>query len=190
MTSPPTRTSGTADVGFGTTANGAPSGTAGSLAPDPGDPGTIVTSPYAANTAGDSRFHHQFRFWSADHLHQSRHLRRRPTASRNIAGTTYNLRGLTQNGVPPGAFSSVTTQTNGEHRGQLRQRPVAHDRAGAGGDVQRTGPVAASERRRHSPRARGPARRWPRQPAPTAPATLSPSRSRAPTSISPPSSPS
>ena len=29
------------------------------------------------------------------------------------AGTTYNLRGLTQNGVPPGAFSSVTTQTNG-----------------------------------------------------------------------------
>jgi flagellar hook protein FlgE len=30
------------------------------------------------------------------------------------AGTQYNLRGLTQNGVPPGAFSSVTTQTNGD----------------------------------------------------------------------------
>jgi flagellar hook protein FlgE len=30
------------------------------------------------------------------------------------AGTDYNLRGLTQNGVPPGAFSSVTTQTNGD----------------------------------------------------------------------------
>ena len=29
------------------------------------------------------------------------------------AGTQYNLRGLTQNGVPPGAFSSVTTQANG-----------------------------------------------------------------------------
>jgi flagellar hook protein FlgE len=29
------------------------------------------------------------------------------------AGTQYSLRGLTQNGVPPGAFSSVTTQTNG-----------------------------------------------------------------------------
>ncbi len=30
------------------------------------------------------------------------------------AGTQYNLRGLTQNGVPPGAFSSVTTQPNGD----------------------------------------------------------------------------
>jgi flagellar hook protein FlgE len=28
-------------------------------------------------------------------------------------GTQYTLRGLTQNGVPPGSFSSVTTQTNG-----------------------------------------------------------------------------
>ena len=30
------------------------------------------------------------------------------------AGTDYNLRGLTQNGVPPGAFSSVSTATNGD----------------------------------------------------------------------------
>ena len=30
------------------------------------------------------------------------------------AGTDYNLRGLTQDGVPPGAFSSVTTATNGD----------------------------------------------------------------------------
>jgi flagellar hook protein FlgE len=29
------------------------------------------------------------------------------------AGSQYSLRGLTQNGVPPGAFSSVTTQANG-----------------------------------------------------------------------------
>jgi len=29
------------------------------------------------------------------------------------AGTQYDLRGLTQNGVPPGAYSSVTTQANG-----------------------------------------------------------------------------
>ena len=29
------------------------------------------------------------------------------------AGTEYNLRGLTQDGVPPGAFSSVSTATNG-----------------------------------------------------------------------------
>jgi flagellar hook protein FlgE len=31
-----------------------------------------------------------------------------------FAGTSYNLRGLTQNGVPPGAFSSVSTATNGD----------------------------------------------------------------------------
>lgn len=30
------------------------------------------------------------------------------------AGSQYALRGLTQNGVPPGAFSSVTTQANGD----------------------------------------------------------------------------
>ena len=29
------------------------------------------------------------------------------------AGTQYSLRGLTQNGVPPGSYSSVTTQANG-----------------------------------------------------------------------------
>jgi flagellar hook protein FlgE len=29
------------------------------------------------------------------------------------AGTQYSLRGLTQNGVPPGAYSSVTTEANG-----------------------------------------------------------------------------
>ena len=29
------------------------------------------------------------------------------------AGTAYNLRGLTQNGVPPGSFTGVTTQANG-----------------------------------------------------------------------------
>ena len=30
------------------------------------------------------------------------------------AGTTYNLRGLSQNGIPPGAFKNVTTSANGD----------------------------------------------------------------------------
>jgi flagellar hook protein FlgE len=30
------------------------------------------------------------------------------------AGTQYSLRGLTQNGVPPGSYSSVSTQANGD----------------------------------------------------------------------------
>jgi flagellar hook protein FlgE len=42
-----------------------------------------------------------------------------------FAGTTYELRGLTQNGVPPGSFSGVTMQTNGNvivnyDNGQIR----------------------------------------------------------------------
>ena len=32
----------------------------------------------------------------------------------HYAGTDYSLRGLTQDGIPPGAFSSLTMQTNGE----------------------------------------------------------------------------
>ena len=45
-------------------------------------------------------------------------LTRAPTARTDgltqYAGTEYNLRGLTQDGVPPGAFSSVSTASNGD----------------------------------------------------------------------------
>ena len=30
------------------------------------------------------------------------------------AGTEYSLRGLTQNGVPPGSFSSLSTRSSGD----------------------------------------------------------------------------
>ena len=36
-----------------------------------------------------------------------------PDGVTQFAGSEYNLRGLSQNGVPPGAFASVTTQANG-----------------------------------------------------------------------------
>jgi flagellar hook protein FlgE len=104
---------GTADVGFGTTANGAPSGTAGSLAPDPGDLGTIVTSPYAANTAATVAFTTDFGS-GPQNISINLGTYGQTNGVTQFAGSTYNLRGLTQNGVPPGAFSSVTTQTNGD----------------------------------------------------------------------------
>jgi len=47
------------------------------------------------------------------------------------------------------ATGSILLSHHGERRQyhcQLRQRPDAHDRAGSGGDVQRTEQVAASER--------------------------------------------
>ena len=36
------------------------------------------------------------------------------TGVTQYAGSAYSLLGLTQNGVPPGSFSGVTTQANGE----------------------------------------------------------------------------
>ena len=69
---------------------------------------------YAANTAGNGQLHHRSSGPGHRPSRSTSAPTARPTASPNIAGTTYNLRGLTQNGVPPGAFSSVTTQTNGD----------------------------------------------------------------------------
>lgn len=104
---------GTADVGFGATANGVPSGTAGSLQPDPGDLGTIVTSPYAANTAATVAFTSDFGS-GAQNITINLGTYGQTNGVTQFAGSTYNLRGLTQNGVPPGAFSSVTTQSGGD----------------------------------------------------------------------------
>ncbi len=37
-----------------------------------------------------------------------------PSGLTQVAGATFSLRGLTQDGVPPGSFSGVTMQTNGD----------------------------------------------------------------------------
>jgi flagellar hook protein FlgE len=108
---------GTADVGFGLTSNGAPSGTAGALQPDVGDPGSIVTAnpAYIPNTNTAATVQFTTNFGSGP---QAITINLGTFGQTNgvtqFAGSTYNLRGLTQNGVPPGAFSSVTTQTNGD----------------------------------------------------------------------------
>ena len=103
---------GTADVGFGLTANGVPSGTAGSLIPDPADLGSIVTSPFAANTAATVQFTTDFGS-GPQAITINLGTYGQTNGVTQFAGSTYNLRGLTQNGVPPGAFSSVTTQSGG-----------------------------------------------------------------------------
>jgi flagellar hook protein FlgE len=101
---------GTANVGFGLTQNGVPSGTIGNLAAVPG--GTIVASPYAPNTAATVQFTTNFGSGAQDII-INLGTYGQTNGVTQFAGSTYNLRGLTQNGVPPGAFSSVTTESGG-----------------------------------------------------------------------------
>jgi flagellar hook protein FlgE len=103
---------GMADVGFGLNANGVPSGTIGNLASDPADLGTIVTSPYAPNTAATVEFTTDFGS-GPQTITINLGTYGQTNGVTQYAGSTYNLRGLTQNGVPAGAFSSVTTQASG-----------------------------------------------------------------------------
>jgi flagellar hook protein FlgE len=104
---------GTADVSFGpTSGHPVPSGTVGALQADPGDPGTIVTSGYAPNTAATVSFTTDFGS-GAQTITINLGTYGQTNGVTQYAGTQYNLRGLAQNGVPPGAFYSVTTDDNG-----------------------------------------------------------------------------
>jgi flagellar hook protein FlgE len=104
---------GTADVQFGPTTNPVPSGTVGLLQTDGTDPGTVTTSPYATNTAATVSFTTNFGE-GPQAITINLGTYGQTNGVTQYAGTQYNLRGLTQNGVPPGAFQSVTTQTNGD----------------------------------------------------------------------------
>ena len=105
---------GTADVDFGPTTSGNPvaSGTVGKLAADATDPGTVAVSAYAANTAATLSFTTDFGS-GAQTIAINLGTFGQTNGATQYAGTQYDLRGLTQNGVPPGAYSSVTTQANG-----------------------------------------------------------------------------
>lgn len=103
---------GTAGVTFG--ANGVQSGTIGQLATDPTDPGTVTTSTYAPNTAATVTFTTDFGTGAKQTIQLNLGTFGQTNGITQYAGTQYSLRGITQNGVPPGAFSSVTTQDNGD----------------------------------------------------------------------------
>jgi flagellar hook protein FlgE len=105
---------GTADVAFGPNASGnaVPSGTVGSLAADTTDPGTVTTSTYAANTGAAISFFTNFGS-GPQTIRLNIGTYGQTNGVTQYAGENYNLRGLTQDGVPPGAFSTVTTQASG-----------------------------------------------------------------------------
>ena len=102
---------GTADVQFGVTSgNPVADGTVGKLG---AATGSVTTTPYAPNTAADVSFVTNFGQGpqtiklDLGNFGQS-------TGLTQYAGSNYSLRGLNQDGVPPGSFSSITTSVSGD----------------------------------------------------------------------------
>jgi flagellar hook protein FlgE len=108
-----TTDAGTADVQFGALSGSAvPEGTIGQVAVSAADPGTIATGGYVAGQPATLQF--TTNFGSGTQTIQLNLGNYGGTAGvTQYAGNAYSLLGLTQNGVPPGSFSGVTTQANG-----------------------------------------------------------------------------
>ena len=101
---------GSADIQFGlASGNNVPSGTVGQISSVTGS----VTSPgYSSGAAAMLSFVADFNS-GPQTIQLSLGTYGQTGGVTQYAGSTYNLRGLTQNGVPPGSFAGVTTQTNG-----------------------------------------------------------------------------
>lgn len=102
---------GSANVLFGTASgNGVPDGTVGNIN---GASGSVVAGGYVNGAPATLTFAADFGSGP-----QTIQLNLGTYGSANgvtqYAGTQYNLRGLTQNGVPPGSFSGVSTRSTGE----------------------------------------------------------------------------
>jgi flagellar hook protein FlgE len=102
---------GTADVQFGAASgNSVPAGTIGNIG---SATGSVSTSSYAAN--GDATLSFTTDFGSGPQaVTLNLGSYGGATGLTQFAGTDYSLRGISQNGVPPGAFSSVTTTSAGD----------------------------------------------------------------------------
>jgi flagellar hook protein FlgE len=105
---------GSADVAFGSgSGNPVAAGTIGKITVDSTDPGTVTTSSFGAGQPATVNFTTDF--GSGNQAIQLNLGNYGATSGvTQYAGTTYQLLGLTQNGVPPGSFSGVTTQANGD----------------------------------------------------------------------------
>ena len=99
----------TADVQFGKVTSGNPvdEGTIGQVTPAGGSGG------YSAGLAATLNFSHDFGSGSQP-ITVNLGTYGGTTGVTQYAGSSYSLLGLTQNGVPPGSFSGVTTQQNGD----------------------------------------------------------------------------
>ena len=102
---------GSAEVKFGAASgNAVPDGTVGSIT---NGTGAVTTAAYAANQPATLNFTANF-----GNGPQTIALNLGTYGQSNgvtqYAGTQYSLRGIAQNGVPPGSFSSISTQPNGD----------------------------------------------------------------------------
>jgi flagellar hook protein FlgE len=104
---------GTADVTFGD-ALANPPVQAGTVDAVDNQTGTVVASgPYVANTPASLKFTATFGA-SQQVIQLNLGTYGQADGVTQYAGSQYDLRGLTQNGVPPGSYSSVTTEANGD----------------------------------------------------------------------------
>ena len=101
---------GSAQVTFGATStNPVPEGTIGAIA---NVTGTVTSAGYTAGKPADLTFTADFGS-GAQTISLNMGTYGLTNGVTQYAGTTYSLGGLTQNGVPPGSFSSVVTQADG-----------------------------------------------------------------------------
>jgi len=105
---------GSADVTFGASSGQAvPEGTIGQIATNATDPGTVTSTGYGAGQAAVLNFTTNFGSGNQT-IKVNLGTYGQANGVTQFAGTAYSSRGLTQDGVPPGSFSSVTTQANGD----------------------------------------------------------------------------
>ena len=102
---------GSAEVQFGNASpNGVAAGTIGDIT---STAGSVTTTGYGAGQAATLQFSADFGA-GAQPITLNMGTYGQTGGVTQYADTTYSLHGLTQNGVPPGAFSGVTTQANGD----------------------------------------------------------------------------
>lgn len=115
----PDSTTGTSDAGaaqvqFGAlSGNSVPEGTIGQIAASATDPGTVSTSGYTAGQPAILQFTTDFGS-GPQNIQLNLGNYGGTNGVTQYAGSAYSLLGLTQNGVPPGSFSGVTMQANGD----------------------------------------------------------------------------
>jgi len=106
---------GTADVQFGASSgNSVPEGTVGQISTTAATAGTVTANGgYAAGQAATMSFTTNFGTGSQK-ITVNLGTYGQTNGLTQYAGTQYQLQGLTQNGVPPGAYSSTDIQSNGD----------------------------------------------------------------------------
>jgi flagellar hook protein FlgE len=109
-----TTDAGTADVQFGAlSGNPVPEGTIGQIGTSGTDPGTVTSGGFVAGQAALLSFATDFGS-GPQTIQLNLGNYGGTTGVTQYAGTAYSLLGLTQDGVPPGSFSGVSTQANGD----------------------------------------------------------------------------